>query len=96
MTQTDGRQYRPVTHPTVQDSTRGHVMRKRTRKLIGTAAILLVVIVYGPLAMALADSRIALAPQPLQVVAFVVLGLVWILPLMPLIRWMEKPDQEGR
>jgi hypothetical protein len=21
------------------------------------------------------------------------LGLAWILPLMPLIRWMERPDQ---
>jgi hypothetical protein len=70
-------------------------MRKRTRKLIGTVAMLAVVIVYGPLAMALADSRIALAPQPLQTLAFVVLGLVWILPLMPLIRWMERPDIEG-
>ncbi len=69
-------------------------MRRRTRKLVGTAAILIVVIVYGPLAMALADSRIALAPQPLQVLAYVVLGLVWILPLLPLIRWMEKPDPE--
>ncbi len=71
-------------------------MRKRTRKLIGTATILLVVIVYGPVAMALADSRIALAPQAVQVLAYMVLGLVWILPLLPLIRWMEKPDAEGR
>ena len=70
-------------------------MRRRTRKLIGTATILLVVIVYGPIAMALADSRIALAPQALQVLAHMVLGLVWILPLLPLIRWMEKPDPEG-
>ncbi|HEX2137716.1 MAG TPA: DUF2842 domain-containing protein [Microvirga sp.] len=70
-------------------------MRRRTRKLVGTAAILIVVIVYGPLAMALADSRIALAPQALQVLAYIVLGLVWILPLLPLIRWMEKPDPEG-
>ena len=71
-------------------------MRKRTRKLIGTVAILAFVIAYGPLAMALADSRIALAPQALQVFAYIVLGLVWILPLMPVIRWMEKHDPEGR
>jgi len=70
-------------------------MRKRTRKLIGTATILLVVIVYGPVAMALADSRIALAPQAIQVLAYMVLGLIWIVPLLPLIRWMEKPDPEG-
>ena len=70
-------------------------MRKRARKLIGTATILLVVIVYGPLAMALADSRIALAPPAVQVLAYMVLGLIWILPLLPLIKWMEKPDPEG-
>ena len=71
-------------------------MRRRTRKLIGTAGMLSFVVVYGPVAMALADSRIALAPQAVQALAYLILGLVWILPLMPLIRWMEKPDPEGR
>jgi hypothetical protein len=70
-------------------------MRRRTRSLIGTAAMLIFVLIYGPIAMALADSRIAQAPQVLQVLAYMVLGLVWILPLMPLIRWMQKPDPEG-
>ena len=69
-------------------------MRKRTRKLIGTVTILLVVIVYGPLAMALAESRIQAAAPPVQAVAFLLLGLAWILPLMPLIRWMERPDAD--
>ncbi len=71
-------------------------MRRRTRKLVGTAAMLIFVLVYGPVAMALADSRIAEAPWVLQVLSYVVLGLVWVLPMMPLIRWMEKPDPEGR
>jgi hypothetical protein len=70
-------------------------VRKRTRKLFGTVLMLAFVLVYGPVAMALADSRIAEAPQALQVVAYLVLGLAWILPLMPLIKWMEKPDREG-
>ena len=70
-------------------------MRKRTRKLVGTALILTFVLIYGPVAMALADSRIAEAPQAVQVIAYLVLGLAWILPLMPLIRWMEKPDPDG-
>jgi hypothetical protein len=69
-------------------------MRKRTRKLIGTALILLFVVIYGPVAMALAESRILAAPQVVQVLAFIVLGLVWIVPLLPLIRWMERPDPE--
>jgi hypothetical protein len=69
-------------------------MRKRTRKLIGTVLILLFVLIYGPVAMALAESRILAAPQAIQVIAFVVLGLAWVLPLLPLIRWMERPDPE--
>ena len=69
-------------------------MRKRTRKLIGTALILAFVVIYGPVAMALADSRIAQAPELVQTLAYLVLGLIWILPLLPLIRWMEKPDPD--
>ena len=67
-------------------------MRKRTRKLVGTVGMVAFVIVYAPIAMALAESRILEAPQPVQILAYVVLGIAWIFPLMPLIRWMEKPD----
>ncbi|HEX2509635.1 MAG TPA: DUF2842 domain-containing protein [Microvirga sp.] len=67
-------------------------MRQRTRKLIGTAAMLAFVVIYGPLAMALADSRIAETSTAVQTMIFLVLGIVWILPLLPLIRWMQKPD----
>jgi multisubunit Na+/H+ antiporter MnhB subunit len=69
-------------------------MPRRTRKLIGTLAILLFVLIYGPLAMALAESRIVEAPKLVQALAYGVLGLAWILPLMPLIRWMERPDAD--
>jgi hypothetical protein len=67
-------------------------MPRRTRKLIGTLAIFGLVLVYGPVAMALAESRILEAPRVLQALAYAVLGLAWILPLMPLIRWMARPD----
>ena len=68
-------------------------MRRRTRTLIGTIGILGFVIVYAPLAMALADSRIAEAPALLQTVLYSILGIAWIFPLMPLIKWMERPDR---
>lgn len=70
-------------------------MRRRTRKLIGTFATLTFVIFYALVAMALAESRIRDAPEVLRVLAYMALGLVWILPLMPLIRWMERPDPRG-
>ncbi|AWN42493.1 DUF2842 domain-containing protein [Methylobacterium durans] len=67
-------------------------MARRTRTLIGTIVILAFVIIYAPLAMALADSRIAEAPAPVQTVLYCLLGIAWIFPLMPVIRWMERPD----
>ena len=69
-------------------------MPRRTRKLIGAVLILAFVLVYGPLAMALAESRIVEAPRWAQALAYLALGLAWILPLMPLIRWMERPDPD--
>ena len=69
-------------------------MPRRTRKFIGTLAIFMFVLVYGPLAMALAESRILEAPRLVQTLAYAVIGLAWILPLMPLIRWMARPDPD--
>ncbi len=82
----------PVTHV---GKVRTAPMRKRTRKFIGTIAMLAFVLVYGPFAVTLAGSRISDAPALLQLAACLVLGLIWIVPLMPLIRWMERPDSEG-
>lgn len=69
-------------------------MRKRTRKLIGAALMVGFVIVYALLAMVCAQApAVAKAPVLLQILIYAVLGLAWILPLMPLIKWMERPDK---
>ena len=68
-------------------------MPRRARKLLGAITILVFVPVYGLVAMALAESRIQDAPQIFRVLAYITLGLAWILPVMPLIRWMERPDE---
>ena len=70
-------------------------MSRRTRKLVGTTAILGFVVVYGPVAMALAESRITAAPALVQTLAYVVLGLAWVLPILPIISWMERPDTQA-
>jgi len=67
-------------------------MRRRTRTLVGTVGILAFVVVYAPLAMALADSRIAQTPPWVQTILYSILGIAWIFPLMPLIRWMDRAD----
>ena len=68
-------------------------MRRRTRKLVGTLFCIVFLGVYALLAMALAESRIQDAGNGVRLVIYSVLGLAWILPLMPLIRWMQAPDE---
>jgi predicted membrane channel-forming protein YqfA (hemolysin III family) len=70
-------------------------MTRRTRKFIGTFLLLILVMAYGPLVMALAESRIIETPKWVQAIAYIVLGLGWVIPALPLVRWMQKPDVEG-
>lgn len=68
-------------------------MRMRTRKLIGTVATVAFVILYALVAMALAQARpLQESAPPVQVIVYAIIGLAWVLPLMPLIRWMQRPD----
>ena len=68
-------------------------MRRRQRKFFGVAATLAFVVVYALVAMALAQARfVQSAPDLLQWVYYAVIGMGWVVPLMPLIRWMERPD----
>jgi hypothetical protein len=67
-------------------------MSIRTRKLIGTVALLVLVSVWGLLAMALAQSVLTDINGFVAAIYYVVVGLGWVLPAMPLIKWMAKPD----
>jgi len=67
-------------------------MAIRTRKLIGALALLLLASVWGLLAMALAQSVLTDINGFVAAVYYVVAGLGWVLPAMPLISWMSKPD----
>jgi predicted membrane channel-forming protein YqfA (hemolysin III family) len=68
-------------------------MPRRIRKFIGAFVMLGFVCLYGLVAMLVAQTdQIRYANPVLQAVFFLVVGLAWILPLMPLIRWMERPD----
>jgi predicted membrane channel-forming protein YqfA (hemolysin III family) len=69
------------------------MMRMRTRKLIGTVVMLAFIGFYVLFAMVVAEGRITDAPKPVQTVGYILLGLAWVIPLLPLIRWMAKPDK---
>jgi hypothetical protein len=71
-------------------------MRIRTRKLIGTVALLLLVSAWGLLAMVLAQSVLTNINGLVAAIYYVVAGLGWVLPAMPLVSWMSRPDVTSR
>ena len=71
-------------------------MSVRTRKFIGTIALLALVIVWALLAMALAQSALTNINGWIAAIYYVVAGLGWVLPAMPLIKWMSRPDTPAK
>jgi Protein of unknown function (DUF2842) len=68
------------------------VMTIRTRKFFGTIFLLILVVVWSLLGMTAAqlpwleNSRLA------QAIFYVVAGIGWVLPAMPIVSWMARPD----
>ena len=68
-------------------------MSIRTRKLFGAVALLLLVFVWALLAVALAQSALTDLNFWVATAYYAVAGLGWVLPAMPLIRWMSRADK---
>jgi hypothetical protein len=68
-------------------------MSIRTRKLVGTIALLILVVVWSLVAMALAQASLVAGSKLVQSIYYVVVGLGWVLPAMPIITWMSRPDR---
>ena len=68
-------------------------MSIRTRKFIGTIGLLALVSFWALLAMALAQSALTSINGWLAVLYYLIAGLGWVLPAMPIIAWMSKPDK---
>ena len=64
----------------------------RVRKLVGAIMLIVLVVTWALLAMALAQSPLVKANAAIEVIYYAVAGLGWVLPAMPLIRWMSRPD----
>ncbi|MGL4495914.1 MAG: DUF2842 domain-containing protein [Beijerinckiaceae bacterium] len=71
-------------------------MTTRTRKLLGTIIIIAFVLFYAMIVTAMIPRVILDMPRYWQWVFYIVAGLAWVLPLMPMIRWMEKRDPAER
>ena len=63
-------------------------MKPTWRKPAGMGLILLLILFWAGLVGHMA-GQIARLPWPLQAIVYCVAGIVWILPLKPLLYWME-------
>jgi len=68
-------------------------MHIRMRKLIGTIALLALVTVWALLAMAFAQFALRAQSAWVAMLFYAVAGLGWVLPAMPIVAWMQRPDR---
>jgi len=80
------RKARPDSEPHIS------VMTIRTRKLFGTIALLVLVVVWSLLGMTVAQTPWLASSGLLQAIFYVVAGIGWVLPAMPIVSWMARPD----
>jgi Protein of unknown function (DUF2842) len=65
----------------------------RLRKFIGTIALLVLVIVWALVAMALAQTPAIHDSTALSIAYYVIAGLGWVLPAMPIVSWMSRASR---
>jgi RsiW-degrading membrane proteinase PrsW (M82 family) len=66
-------------------------MPVRLRKLIGTVLLIILVVVYALAAVTFASLLLGASPWWVHLLYFFFTGLLWVLPAMLIIKWMEKP-----
>ena len=71
-------------------------MSVRIRKLIGTSALFALVIVWALIAMAVAQFPPIFNNAWIAAAYYVIAGIGWVLPAMPLVRWMLTGSVKSR
>lgn len=70
-------------------------MTMRTRKLIGTIILFIVIPLYALLAMVVAVSlEVNTTSKWIELLFYVVAGTLWVLPAGLIIQWMSRGDPE--
>jgi len=82
----------PARKPRPRNKTHISAMTIRSRKFFGTIALLLLVAVWSLLGMTVAQMPWLANSGVLQAIFYVVAGIGWVLPAMPIVSWMARPD----
>lgn len=68
-------------------------MSQRTRKLIGTVLLIVLITIYSLLALGVAGIlEVRGVNAFVEFAYYVIAGLLWVLPAGLIIKWMSKPD----
>jgi peptidoglycan/LPS O-acetylase OafA/YrhL len=68
-------------------------MTQRQRKLAGTVALFALIAVYSMIALAAAVVlQVQNANKLVELIYYVVAGLLWVLPAGMIVTWMQRPD----
>jgi hypothetical protein len=65
----------------------------RLRKFIGAVLLLALVIVWALVAMALAQAPVIHDSAIGSIAYYVIAGVGWVLPAMPIVSWMSRPNR---
>jgi hypothetical protein len=65
----------------------------RIRKLFGAVALFILVIVWALVAMALAQAPAIRDNAIASIAYYVIVGMGWVLPAMPIVTWMSRKDR---
>lgn len=66
-------------------------MTPRTRKLVGTVALIAMITVYAFIALGVAVVlQVSNSSKIVELAFYVIAGLLWVLPAGILIKWMQK------
>ena len=72
----------------------GPLMPVRIKKLIGTVIIVALVVLYALVATTVATYRLAESAWYVHLLYFLFTGVLWVVPAMFVIRWMEGPRKD--
>ncbi len=67
-------------------------MQQKSRKLLGTVAIIALLIAYPLVVMEIYASTMMALPWWGAIVVLCIAGLLWFFPASWVVRWMSKPD----
>lgn len=67
-------------------------MSRNVKKILGTVTVIILGIIYLAIAIIFSELFLDKLSGPYRILFYIVIGLFWIIPLIPIIKWMDKNE----